>query len=443
MDKEKVTPQIVAAQLAKEKTVAYRIAFEKQEDTWRLHTLIMDAFPNQSYEDIPIFAYEYEDAAFLAGIISGTEATTWLTTLEISLSGVGPHARDYTVEIPALQEHVNWQRYPGYAQYDKGRVIWPHARYELYWPNRNIYVKQSEFLVSDEYPFFPSFETALFDLIYRDADWTQHSRMSASESFIIRIARPDSWLKNIHISSTALTVSVAGTETVGTFLEVRGPSSLHFKQRIEAEGSIVYQLTAELPSEWWVVLSRRGQCLDYYHHMPRWLSFSGGQPNVTADPPDLAAKVQEWVTSGEGQTIEFKQEISDSCKQRFLQTVAAFANENGGVILIGVPDNNPSIVGFTGDVDKEKLRLTNTIRDNLTAMPPVHPEHCEVEGKKVIVITVDPGEAVPYGIKPASPTGHPHYYVRHGASNYIAQPHQINAAVRQRMPVAPPSPLGY
>jgi len=80
--------------------------------------------------------------------------------------------------------------------------------------------------------------------------------------------------------------------------------------------------------------------------------------------------------------------------------------------------------------------LAQIIRDNLTAMPPIRPEHCEVEGKKVIVIFVEQGEAVPYGIKPASPSQTPLYYVRRGASNFIAQPGEINAAVQQRIKVA-------
>ena len=286
MESEKVTPQTLAAQLAKEKSVAFRVALEKQEETWRLHTIIMDIFPNQPGEETPTYAYEYDRAVFLAGTISGAKAAAWLTPSEVRVSGGERNHKDYTFQTPALQEHINWQRYPRYTEHDYVRIPWPHTRYELYWPNRSTGRQQPEFLVSDEHPFFPSFQAALFDAVYRGTDLEQRSRMSAGESFIIRIARPEAWLENIHISSTAtaLTITVAGSKKEDAFLEISGPSSLHFKQRIGSESVINCPLTGALPEEWWVVLSRGNRWLDYYHHMARWSTVYGGS---LMSPPTL------------------------------------------------------------------------------------------------------------------------------------------------------------
>lgn len=441
VERGQTTIQAVEGQVAHQPSVAYRMALEKAGETWRLHTLILDVFPTQPGEAVPTFIYVYDRAAFLAGVIPGAVAATWLSTLAIQIGEDSPDSSAYTVQIPPLQEQVNWQRSPRNTLYDYRRIPWPYTRYELYWPNRTTSVQSPEFLVSDTFPFFPSFQAALFDLVYCGTDAEQRARMSASESCLIRLAHPEAWLEDIHLSSTEVTITVAGTEPENASLEISGLSPIRLKQRIGAERLITCPRPATVPTEWWVVLSRGGDWLDYYHHLASWSAYASEPPHLTTDPPDLRVLIQDWVTRGEGQNIEYKLVIDAAHKERLLQTVAGFANGDGGVILIGVPNTNPSIVGVAGDVDQETVRLTTLIKDNLTAMPPMRPAHCEVEGKQVIVLVVDPGEDVPYGLKPASPTGHPHYYVRLGASNYIAQPHQIKVAVRQRMPATPPYPF--
>lgn len=435
MAQEQVTPHIVAAQLAKEPSVAFRIALEKQEGAWRLHTLQLDAFPTQAGEAVPAFTYLYDQAAFLAGAIAGEIAATWLTTLAIHLPGVGPDGSEGTIPIPPLQAQANGQRYPRNTYYGYTRVPWPHTRYELPWPNRTIYTRSQEFLVSDACPFFPNFHAALYDLVYGGTDPQERGRMSAGESCIVRIAHPEAWLEHIHISSTALTITVAGFETEDAFLEISGPPSVRWKQQIASEGTVTFPLSTPLPDEWWVMLSRGSHWLDYYQHYARYSAWSGKQPHVTTEQPrvasDPAILVQGWAAQGEGQQMEYKLDASHS--ERFLQSVVAFANGVGGIILIGVPNQNPSIVGYPGDVDEGKRRLVSSVRDNLTDMPPITVEHVDVEGKIVLVVSVEPGDMPPYGIKSKHPSSPPTYYVRHGTSNYIAQSHEINAMVRQRI----------
>jgi hypothetical protein len=427
-----ITSQELAAQLAGVKSVTFRMALKKRRDTWRLHTVVIEVFPSNPEEKAAAFTYEYNRAAVLAGTISGAEVAAWLTHLEGHVSGQGSNPKDYLFRKPALQEQVTWNRYSRHNQSDMVTVPWPYTRYDPYWSDREVEGNQSELLVSDEFPFFPDFQTALFDVVHRATTWRREQRTSLDEKIIVRIAHPEAWMERIDVSPIALTIALAGTNIEGTHLELSGPPSLRFEQRVESEVFITCPLSAELPAEWWVVLSRGGQWLDYYHHVDPWSTL---QSHVTTPSPDLAMQVKEWVAGGEDQTTEFKREVSTT-KVRFLQTVVGFANGEGGVILIGIPNDNPTILGFPGNVNDEKVRLAQIIRDNLTAMPPIRPEHCEVEGKKVIVIFVEQGEAVPYGIKPASPSQTPLYYVRRGASNFIAQPGEINAAVQQRIKVA-------
>ena len=160
-------------------------------------------------------------------------------------------------------------------------------------------------------------------------------------------------------------------------------------------------------------------------------------PAYNSDPAIL---VQDWVSRGEGQQLEYKLDLTES--ERILHSVAAFANGDGGIILIGVPDKHPSIVGYPGDVDAAKRRFISSVRDNLTAMPPISIEQVEVEGKRILVISVGPGDAPPYGMKSKHSSSPATFYIRHDSSNYIAQAHEIHAMVRQRLAPVQSIPTG-
>jgi hypothetical protein len=432
MDSGQITTQELATLLAEAESLAFRMALRKRKDAWLLHAIVIDAFPRKPEEEVAAFAYEYDRVVLLAGTISGAEVEALLTRGEACVNGQGDNPKEYHFQVPTLQGQALWNRYSRHNQSDMITVPWPYTRYDLSWSNREMEGNQPEFLVSDEFPFFPDLKTALFDVIYCVTSWRRDQRSQLDEKFIIRIAHPEAWMERIDVSPTALTIALAGVDREGTHLELSGPPSLRLGQRVESEGDIIWPLSTGLPPEWWAVLSRNGEWLDYYHHVDHWSTLQTPEP-----PPslDLVMQVKEWIAGGENQTTEFKQEVARP--DRFLRTVVGFANGEGGVILVGVSDENPAVLGFSGNLDNEKLRLTQFVRDHLTAMPPFRIEHCEVEeGKSVIVVSVEGGDAVPYGIKPTSPSQTALYYVRRGASNFIAQPGEINMIVQQRVKVS-------
>lgn len=117
----------------------------------------------------------------------------------------------------------------------------------------------------------------------------------------------------------------------------------------------------------------------------------------------------------ENKTTEFKREYMDDIKY----AVVAFANTNGGKIYIGMNDNG-SVRGVE-HTDETMLRITNMIRDSIRPDVTMFTE-CVVEnmeGKDVVVLTVQRGTARPYyltgkGIRPEG------VYVRQGASSVPA-----------------------
>ena len=117
----------------------------------------------------------------------------------------------------------------------------------------------------------------------------------------------------------------------------------------------------------------------------------------------------------ENKTTEFKREYMDDIKY----AVVAFANTEGGKLYIGIDDSG-SIKGVE-NTDDIMLRVTNMIRDSIRPDVTMFAE-CAIEtmeGKVVVVLTVQRGTARPYylagkGIRPEG------VYVRQGASSVPA-----------------------
>jgi hypothetical protein len=86
------------------------------------------------------------------------------------------------------------------------------------------------------------------------------------------------------------------------------------------------------------------------------------------------ADLQELITNGvsERRTIEYKQSLpghADEDKKEFLADISSFANAAGGSVIYGMQATEGNPVALTGmqvaNVDGEKLRLENMIRDSI------------------------------------------------------------------------------
>jgi len=91
----------------------------------------------------------------------------------------------------------------------------------------------------------------------------------------------------------------------------------------------------------------------------------------------------------ESETLEFKRQWTDKA----LEDLAAFANTDGGTLLIGIREDG-EIVGTQSD-DKELQRIANLIASHLGITPSLKVE--EIEGRSVIKVRVEPTPyLVPY-----------------------------------------------
>ncbi|MBD3319932.1 MAG: hypothetical protein GF350_02435 [Chitinivibrionales bacterium] len=99
----------------------------------------------------------------------------------------------------------------------------------------------------------------------------------------------------------------------------------------------------------------------------------------------------------ESRFLEYKREARDY--KKIAQTVVAFANGDGGRIVIGIDDKKRDVVGLaTSQVDDLLERLPISLADRIE--PPLFPQVYEktIQGKECIVVQVFPGNQKPYFI---------------------------------------------
>ncbi|WP_075966625.1 AlbA family DNA-binding domain-containing protein [Parabacteroides massiliensis] len=116
--------------------------------------------------------------------------------------------------------------------------------------------------------------------------------------------------------------------------------------------------------------------------------------------------IQSLIDSGEGYNVEFKVRAPSKVRE-LTEEICAFANADGGYLLIGVDDNG-QVVGTNLENDKR-----SAIQSSISEISPAL--HCElysvnVEGKTVWVIDIPSGKDKPYIFSGS-------IYVREGANS--------------------------
>lgn len=153
--------------------------------------------------------------------------------------------------------------------------------------------------------------------------------------------------------------------------------------------------------------------------------------------PDDDISLEELIGEGESEELEFKSSlrwdmelgaVNKKLEDVVLKTIAAFANRNGGTLLIGVADDG-SILGLENDFkalggankDKYQLHLINLLKKNFGdafAATKVKVAFPELADSEICQIDVSPANKAVF-LKLADKAGQPRefFYVRSGNSS--------------------------
>jgi len=123
--------------------------------------------------------------------------------------------------------------------------------------------------------------------------------------------------------------------------------------------------------------------------------------------------LSKLIAEGENQHLDFKYCVSDS--RKIARTLSAFANSDGGRLLIGVRDNG-SIAGIKSD---EEIYMVDTAA-HLFCRPEITFSACQhtTGGKSVLEVEVVKGDKRPYKAKDENGKWLP--YFRHHDQNLVA-----------------------
>ena len=188
------------------------------------------------------------------------------------------------------------------------------------------------------------------------------------------------------------------------------------------------QVSGADSTDTWVALTRARECLDFRSLSSRW-PLSLAQGDVFYEPDDLDERLDRIRLAGENETVEFKEDIPKG--DGIPRAVAAFANGDGGTIIVGIRDRTGEVAGVEGDAASFCDHLDNVVRNNVYPPPKYELLPCTLEGCTVIAMRVEAGDDRPYGV---GPRGAIRYYVRRGANNWVAQPEEMREIARDRQP---------
>ena len=141
------------------------------------------------------------------------------------------------------------------------------------------------------------------------------------------------------------------------------------------------------------------------------------KPVKAIDVATLEALVENGVP--EGKTLEYKRELSlgsDEGKRKFLATVCAFANADGGDLVIGLEEDKGAPMKLLGqenaNIDREKVRMEQMLRSGLEPRVPgieIHPVALGNE-KWVVIVRVPASWTAPHRVKETRK-----FHIRHSA----------------------------
>ncbi|MDX2133545.1 MAG: putative DNA binding domain-containing protein [Saprospiraceae bacterium] len=105
--------------------------------------------------------------------------------------------------------------------------------------------------------------------------------------------------------------------------------------------------------------------------------------------------ILQLIGGGETSHVQFKENITNPLSAA--QELVAFANTEGGQIIVGVADKTGAITGLSyEDIQRISSLLVNAASEGVNPPLTIKTESAEIDGKKVLVVTVPGGAHKPY-----------------------------------------------
>lgn len=404
---------VLVGMLSERAAVNVRLALVADAQQWQLHhgQVTLD-------DDTPLTerVWRYSTAIFLELRLPGQTVAALLQGDDQDIHGL------HVVAPGPPASSAFTSRLRGRQEWDRVTTAWPRTEWTI---NRDANTLQPghDPLVGDG-PSFLNFDQALSAFLHQ-----RPHDSNAGRSDLWRIVLPQraGWLSQITIGPDLLTAVVDGEALDGAVLELSWAAG-NERQSVDGAGSYHFALPQGLAHDSLLMLRCEDQWLD-------WRSFPAPTYGRARDASIVweqpGPELDILLANGEGKHLECKQEVPEGdSRKKMLKTIAAFASQDGGTVLIGVRDDL-QIVGLPEKptVDKQELQVVGMIRDSVEPAPPYESRVIDHGGRKVLAIEVSGGDQM-YAYRDRD-SQRPEFYVRVGPNTVPARHHEIAAGFRQ------------
>jgi hypothetical protein len=406
----------------------------EQSEEWTITVLDITASkPPASWSDL---LWSYPRALLRAEAFPGAMIAEWLRTQSVNLG-------DITAKLPELvltDQCMIERRTSGYRGFH-GRFEWPYDEWNIPFRHSISPTISDELIGDEESPSFLSVNVGIAALL--GIELPPGGSFDA-RSMIFRQQFGSVRINAVHVYPATVVIDVSGEGLAGSTVELAsnnpGPT---VEIATSDDQSVELPTPNGLPDNAWVLLRRGRSWLDR-----RFLSY----PYTREQAEDVdywvepESRLEALIASGESPTVEFKTEVPAD-RIRIMKTVAAFSNGEGGTILIGVAKDG-TVIGApveTASPDGQDT-LTNLVRSWVSPLPSFEVQTIATgDGQRTVVaVVVNKGSQPPYGA--GTTVDSLNYFIRRGATTFVASPDQVRYLARSTPPVEPPGlpgMLGY
>jgi len=317
---------------------------------------------------------------------------------------------DYEVQVQVenlLQDSYKYDSGTEYLQ-----VGWFYEKYQYRSQSQHY---SSEPIVTPDLPLFPDSRTAIEKFIGID-----FSHYSEPYGIILCLPNYGAKIEEVNIGSKEIRVKVqAKTEKIENIVgKIYCRKDGETKQEDIAFEAETASIAIGLMPDFFnlaLVSKGSGEILDTRRFYSSWELPRG----IVISIPEY--ELLELIRHGETETVEFKEDIGKP--EELAETAVAFANGEGGIILLGV-DNHANIVGV-GQRDYEGT-ITNILRSHCEPQIDYEIDRRQLEEKTIILLRIHKGEDKPYTVREKG------VYVRANATDRVATRYELDKFYEER-----------
>lgn len=346
------------------------------------------------------FFYDYSSFLLLRKELTIDEATELLVHLRDheEIRGIPPITRNFRLSQARNPVHRIGSKDTTHSSPLKG---YSHNRWPMWYLRSQISYSSlpkptptGGYLSGTDLPYFPSIDDAI-DSLFGVPEERFISRRG--EEFEVLLPDYRGRIESLVLLEKEMKVKIESglskLPSMNCKIFMKGKKTSHYSEQEVKRRSVNFSFP-EMPIRLHILLTNSENqeldlvTFDFRDPIPSWITrkYSEGE-------------IESLLDLGESLNIEYKADIPRGNHKEFLESVSAFANTDGGKILVGV-DNNANIIGWRKN---QNQRIQDLISAYIEPDVSFTISNTTIEEKEVTIVDVLEGKDKPYVLKDHGP----------------------------------------